>query len=333
MADVLRTALNDSSIPEIERNTESWPSDMRNEWGCDEGVAAAAIHRKALIAGFRHLRARLDEFDPEVVIIIGDDQYENFREDIIPPYSVLAYDDMTVYPWRHAQASSDMTGKPNVWNEGPDTARLVRGAPALAREIASGLLSRDFDAAYAYRPLHHPGLAHAFLNSILYIDWDREGFDYPTIPIAVNCYGSAVVSRKGFLARLDDDAPADPPSPSPGRLFALGAALAEVIEQLGVRAAVVASSSWSHAFLCDKTSRLRPDIDSDRWLYDRMIATDWDTISNISLSQLVDAGQQEVLNWMVLWGLAQRAGMRLEWSTFVETHVFNSNKVFAEYIL
>ena len=43
------------------------------------------------------------------------------------------------------------------------------------------------------------------------------------------------------------------------------------------------------------------------------------------------AGQQEVLNWFALMGTVEALGARLEWSQWVETHVFNSNKVFALY--
>jgi hypothetical protein len=47
------------------------------------------------------------------------------------------------------------------------------------------------------------------------------------------------------------------------------------------------------------------------------------------LKSVEEAGQQEVLNWWPLLGAMQALGARLEWSEFVETHVFNSNKVFA----
>jgi hypothetical protein len=40
------------------------------------------------------------------VLIWGDDQYENFKEDIVPAFSVLAYEDMTITPWEQASESS-----------------------------------------------------------------------------------------------------------------------------------------------------------------------------------------------------------------------------------
>ena len=33
-----------------------------------------------------------------MVLIWGGDQYENFREDVIPPFTVCAFDDMDIYP-------------------------------------------------------------------------------------------------------------------------------------------------------------------------------------------------------------------------------------------
>ena len=49
--------------------------------------------------------------------------------------------------------------------------------------------------AYAYKPLHGDGLGHAFANTLLFLDLDRQGFNYPVVPMAVNCYGSNVHSH------------------------------------------------------------------------------------------------------------------------------------------
>ena len=62
-----------------------------------------------------------------------------------------------------------------------------------------------------------------------------------------------------------------------------------------------------------------------------MIAHDHAAWRTTSLAAVEHAGQQEVLNWFALMGAMQSLGARLEWSEFVETHIFNSNKVFAIY--
>ena len=72
-------------IPSELKKPESWPEGMQAEWGTDEGYTSAVKQRERLVQGFRKVRAELDAFNPDVVLIWGDDQYENFKEDIIPP--------------------------------------------------------------------------------------------------------------------------------------------------------------------------------------------------------------------------------------------------------
>ena len=71
--------------------------------------------------------------------------------------------------------------------------------------------------SYAYRPLHEDGLGHAFANTLLFLDLDRTGFNYPILPVAVNCYGSSVIRNRGGGSQYSEEP--DPPSPSPSRCF------------------------------------------------------------------------------------------------------------------
>jgi len=331
MSSLLRWTLNDSSIPAAEKDVAKWPAPMRAEWGDDFGTRAAATHRKALVAGFDRVRAALDAFRPDAVVIWGDDQYENFKEDVIPPFAVLAFDDFDLYPWSHAQTSSMMKDKANVWGEDASKHYRLRGRPDIAKHLVAGLLERDIDVAYAYKPLHHSSVAHAFTNTVLYLDYHRKGYDHPTICFPLNCYGRRVISSKGFLTRMDAAIEPDPPSPSPKRFMQVGAATARVLKESPWRVALIASSSWSHAFLCDATWRLRPDTPADQRLYEALRASDYETWRRTPLKAVEDAGQQEVLNWFALVGAMEALGAHLEWSTFVETYVLNSNKVFAIY--
>ena len=58
------------------------------------------------------------------MVIWGDDQYENFREDIIPPFCVLAYDEFECKPFDSGNGSA----RRNVWDEGADTVSKFPGA-------------------------------------------------------------------------------------------------------------------------------------------------------------------------------------------------------------
>ena len=115
MASPLRGRLRDPGVPDGVKDPATWPELMRVEWGDDQGAAGAAVHREALVAGFDQCRAAIDDFNPDVVVIWGDDQYENFQEDVIPPFSILAYPDTVMKPWSHLAHSSAMSGRANAW--------------------------------------------------------------------------------------------------------------------------------------------------------------------------------------------------------------------------
>jgi hypothetical protein len=326
MSWVLRWTLEDPDIPDSAKAVTAWPERMRAEWGDDDGVAAAAAHRAQLMAGFDRVHRAIDGFEPDVVVVFGDDQYENFREDLIPPFAVLAYEDMDVHPW---SATKRRRGA-NHWGEPEDAVFPVPGAPEIGRRLVTELLAAGFDMPYAYQPLHHEGLPHSFLNALLLLDEDRRGLGWPIVPVSVNCYGRRVVSHRGTLSRFGDKGLApDPPGPSPARCMDLGAAVAEIMLASPWRTVLMASSSWSHAFLTDHTWRLYPDHDRDLELYQALLDGDFATWRSQPTSELERSGQQELLNWFCLVGAMERCGATPEWSSYVPTHVFNSNKVFA----
>ncbi len=330
MAGILRGILKDPGLPERLRDPANWPEQLRREYADDGGEAAAAAHRASLVQYFRRARAALDAFKPDIVVVWGDDQYENFTEDIIPPFCILAYDEVTVQPWQRQAWYND--GPSNVWGEPNDTAFRIQGHRAAAKYLASGLLEQGIDMAYAYQPLHKEGLGHAFVNTRLFLDYDRTGFPYPLIAFQVNCYGRRVIAQKGGRASLADPVPEDrldPPSPSPKRCMEVGAATARVLRDSPYRAALVASSSWSHAFLTDKNYQLYPDVPADRRLYEALRRGDYETWRRTSLAEIEASGQQEMLNWFCLAGAMEELGRTPAECDFVETWALNSNKCFA----
>src|SRR5262249_58264447 len=126
MATILRRTLTRADVPDAWKKPENWPAPMRQEWGADEGRFAAPGHRAALVKHLKVLRQALDDFKPDFVLMWGDDQYENFHEDITPAFCVYAYEDMEVHPHRPHQrvASTAPMGQggpaANAWGEGAD---------------------------------------------------------------------------------------------------------------------------------------------------------------------------------------------------------------------
>ena len=318
-----RTLRTNDNVPAEMKNPSNWPEPMRIEYGEDEGYASAVRLRERMVAGFRKLRQELDAFNPDFVVIWGDDQYENFREDIIPPFCVLAYDEFECKPFGEEGHAT----RRNVWNEPAGTTFKYRGHKQGARDLVSGMIDRGVDMAYAYQPLHEPGLGHAILNTILYLDYDRKGFDYPVVPMLVNCYGSRVIRNRGGSVEHSPDP--DPPGPSPKRCMQIGKAAAQAIKESPYRVALIASSSWSHAFLTEKHHWLYPDIESDRARFAEMKDGDYQAWARISTAQIEDAGQQELLNWACLVGAVDELDYKAEVVDWYETYIFNSTKCLA----
>lgn len=321
----LRRLLKDPGLPERLRDPANWPERMRNEWGNDEGATFAEQHRQLVKAEMLKVRAVLDDFQPDFIVVWGDDQYENFQDDIIPSFCVLAYDSVEVKPW----AKPDIA--PNVWQEPADKVFTMSGHRQGAKYLATRLIERSFDISYSYRPLHQT-LGHAFTNSLLYLDWERRGFPYAMVPCSVNCYGRRVVATRGYMEQLDqplDPDDLDPPSPSPERCFDLGAASARALAESPWRVALIASSSWSHAFLTRKHWYLYPDTPADCRLYDALCVGDYAIWRETSLTEVEESGQHELLNWFCLAGAMAELRRKPDTAVFIESDIMNSNKVIA----
>src|SRR5499427_3426113 len=318
-------------VPDYHKDPANWPSELVAELGNDQGYSAAHRYSVRMADDFRAIRAALDAFNPDLVLVWGDDQYENFHEDIIPAFCVLGLDDdFAVTPWQN-----DNGGKPNRWGEPADWRLQLHGHREAAKHLATGLIERGIDMAYAYKPLHDP-MAHAFTNTFLYLDWDRKGFPYPAIPFAINCYGRTLLHAKGGLAHLfQPPRPAgeaeDPPAPAPWRCMEVGAAVAEVLAASPYRVALIASSSWSHAFLSPKNGYLWPDHEGDRLLFDAVSRGDYGVWRQRSLSEMEYAGQHEMLNWMALIGAMEALDRRPVIQDYMETYILASDKCFLSF--
>src|SRR3954468_19106177 len=142
MSNVLRRTLKSEQLPAELKDPANWPAGMREEWGEDEGLTSAHKHRAALLEGYRAARAAVDAFNPDFILIFGDDQYENFKLDIIPPFCVYALGQIEAEPFK---ASAGLGAAANVWDQPTDTVVKLRGHREAAMDLTERMLNRGFD--------------------------------------------------------------------------------------------------------------------------------------------------------------------------------------------
>lgn len=307
----------------------AWPEPMLAELSDDEGLSAARAHRAAAIGYLRQLRKALDEFAPDAVIFCLEDHYENFHEDILPPYCVLAYDKITVRPYTvHGEARF----ADNVWGQSVDTVWTLPGAAALGVRLAAALAAEGVEIPVSFAPLHGDEVAHPFAGAFRYLDWDDVGFPYPSVLLHVNAYGSSEVARHFQLPADRDGQAVRLRAPSPRNTFELGQALGRALrDRVAGRIAVVAGSSWSHASLAGANDFFFPDVAADQQRFDELRRGEYASWADVDLDDMEQSGQIEMLTWYPLVGLLNVLRPDCHLLEQLTTYLFNSTKVFAIY--
>ena len=332
LSSIWRFIINAPLIDPKWKDERNWPDGMRDEVGNDMGLSSAATYRERMWTNFRKQRQMIDEFEPDFIVIVADDQYENFKEDIIPPFCVYGLDDeFEQEVWGHGF----MAEKDNYWGEPHDWKATFHGHRDGAKRLTAGLLERGVAMPYAYRTLHSPVLAHGFNYTVMYLDLDRRGFPHPIIPFHVNCYGSAVITAGGAFDHLfkepEENGIPDPPGPNPALCHEVGAKMAETLAESPYRSVIMASSSWSHCFLSPNSGYVVPDFESDRMMLDTLREGDYEVWRRRTIEETEAAGHHEMLNWHVLAGAMNTLGRKPEITDYVETFIFQSNKCFAAF--
>ena len=160
------------------------------------------------------LRQKLNEFSPDVLLVVGDDQHENILDYNIPPF--------TIYMGEEAEASTSL----RYFNE-PKSANRTKYKvhTALAKSILNDLMESGFDPAYSKKTRYEGGLGHAFARPLKFLVPDAR---YPIVPIMVNTYY--------------------PPAPAAKRCVQFGQALAETLHRTPghERVIILASGGLSH---------------------------------------------------------------------------------------
>lgn len=244
-------------------------------------------------SGIEHLRGQADQVqramarigdeleacNPDIVVVVGDDQGELFGSDNMPAVAVFYGDKVATHPWNVANMPDFWT--PVAKGSGLDDYHVYRGAPELSKALIDGLIREEIDVAAA-ASVPDPskrGFGHAFG---FVVERFYRGRDYPMAPVLLNTYF--------------------PPNvPTPGRCYAIGTALRRAIERFEqpLRVALVASGGLSH-FLCEEAL--------DRSVLDALQRKDRQALADIPREALT-AGSSEILNWITVAGAAEHLPM------------------------
>jgi hypothetical protein len=256
--------------------------------------AAARITTDLVTARFNEVQAAMQRMRAEIaaarldaLLIVGDDQYELFRDEHMPAVAIY-YGETIRNATRKAVAEGD-------WYRRAQMRRLEDEREAhypchrrLALHLIDALVEREFDvsALSALGAEQYEGHAYSFVHR-----WYLAGAPLPIVPLFLNTYN-----------------PPNPPLPK--RCLKLGAALKEAIAAYpeDLRVGVMASGGLSH-FVVEEAM--------DRAIIAALRAKDHAFLAALDPRKL-KAGSSEIRNWIVAAGAA--ADLDLSWVSYTPAY-------------
>ena len=145
-----------------------------------------------LKAGLDVMNAKLEEMRPDVLVIFGDDQFENF--------------DFNNYPMLSVYIGEEFVGSDNSSRGNPDKYHHVKGHKPLAVHILRSLIQNGFDPAFQMGLQNDKGMCHAVMRPLEFFN----NYDIPVVPLLSNGYYAPQLPAKrcyeiGKAARLAID--------------------------------------------------------------------------------------------------------------------------------
>lgn len=221
----------------------------------------------------------------DTVVVVGDDQKEQFLEDNMP--AILVYWGETIVN-EVLQMSAE---SPEWWRRArsqyheESAAHAYPVASALGLHTIEHLIAREFDVSHSKELPRARGEGHAFGFVHRRLMRDRG---VPVLPVVLNTYFP-------------------PNQPTPKRCYALGTAIREAMESFpdDLRIGIVASGGLSHFTVNEEL---------DRQVLEACRTKDRATLTSIPVN-LLTSGTSEIRNWIVTAGAAEH--LDLTWSDYV----------------
>jgi hypothetical protein len=266
MAQIIgRVAL--SHGPQLYIPPELWPQILRREDadaekpGMRAETSPEVMERRynACQEDLEAVRRKVDELNPDVIVLLGDDQRENILADNTPPFVIYVGDEVD---------ANTSVGHYHMGDDYQDEVTRYRVDTALGRSIIDTLLDSGFDPAWATETRKEQGLGHAFGRPL---HTTNLGARYPIVPIMVNTYY--------------------PPTCSPKRCVEFGQTLAAAIDQFAEskNVLIMASGGLSHMSIDEEVDReFLKAVERHDIAY--MAAMD---------PQVLTSGTSEIRNWII----------------------------------
>ena len=241
-------------------------------------------------AALDRLAVQLHAAEPDVVLVVGDDQGELFGPENFPAMAIYRGEELVMKPSEH------LNGKPrwadrNFWSGyRMDLPHRYPGAPGLALDLVHDLIRQGVDVASSDRVLDPTvrGFGHAFGFVIERLMKDVE---VPMLPVLLNTYFP-------------------PNTPTAARCYEVGTKIATALAASPnpARVAVVASGGLSH-FLCEEP-------------FDRRIVAALQTqrrrhLGRIPTESLL-SGSSEIRNWIMVAGMV--TALKPDFTEYIPVH-------------
>lgn len=229
------------------------------------------------------LRVSVEGADLDAIVIIGDDQHEQFHENNMPMFSIFYGDEIPVVARGRRDSALQAAWAGTSWQS--RQSKLPQGSfpsePQLARHIIASFIDQGIDISTCNSLANSTGAGHAFAFLYRYI---LPNGNVPVVPLMVNTFFK-------------------PNQPTANRCYEVGQALRQAIQEWlpGKRIGVMASGGLSHVII---------DEQLDRAVLNAMEQKDQNTLRSLPQNKL-ELGTSEIRNWVTLAGAVEDLQMNL----------------------
>lgn len=226
-------------------------------------------------AAIEQLSAALADARPDVVVIIGDDQWELFQDEGIPTFSFFTGQKLVDVPPAPETLEKMTAGRRAAqWAAHGDRANTHVSHPELAAHLVDAVAAAGFDIHRFSTQRDDRTLGHAFTFPRYRLDLH---WDIPIVPLFINTYF--------------------PPNvPTARRCFDLGKAVGTALLEWPTdeRIAVVTSGGLSHFVINE---------DLDRNFLAALVSGNEDDLLDPLSRDQMRSGNSEILNWVAAAGM------------------------------